>query len=164
MIMPDGQKRIVMTTLPARVANPRRKEKASSGRSVGLGHWADDPMRLVRLVRKGLPYDRLARLQKATSLPWEELARWVQIPARTLARRRRQGRLRADESDRLVRAMRLFDMAVGLFEGDAAAAMQWLQAPQHGLGGEVPIEMASTDIGARQVEDLIMRLEHGVFA
>ena len=82
-------------------------------------------------------------------------------PRRTLSRRR--GRLRPDESDRLFRACRVFEMASALFEGDVSAARDWLQAAQPGLSGTIPLEIISTDVGAREVEDLIGRLEHGVF-
>jgi len=123
-----------------------------------------DPVKMVRLVRAGFPFSRLARFQKDTALPWEKVARFVAIPQRTLSRRQTEGRLRADESDRVWRASRIFALAVELFEGDAAAARQWLQTPQVGLGGEVPLEFASTDVGAREVENLIGRLEYGVVA
>jgi len=53
-------------------------------------------------------------------------------------------------------------MAVDLFEGDTVAAMKWLQSPQAGLGGEIPLEFASTEVGMREVENLIGRLEYGV--
>jgi putative toxin-antitoxin system antitoxin component (TIGR02293 family) len=131
-------------------------------RTLGLG--TDDAVRVVRQVQKGFPYSRLARLQKATGMPWEKIARFVAIPQRTLTRRQHEGRLHGDESDRVLRASRIFEMAVELFEGDVEAATQWLQTPQPGLGGEVPLEFASTDVGAREVENLITRLEHGVFA
>jgi putative toxin-antitoxin system antitoxin component (TIGR02293 family) len=129
-----------------------------------LGIEFTDAARIVRLVRAGFPYSRLAKLQKATGMPWEKMARFVAIPQRTLTRRQSEGRLHADESDRVLRASRIFEMAVDLFEGDAKSATQWLESPQVGLGGEVPFEFASTDIGAREVENLITRLEHGVFA
>jgi len=134
----------------------------AGGRMLGLR--SGDPVHMVRLVRKGFPYSRLARLQKATGMPWGQVARFVAISKRTLIRRQTQGRLRPDESDRVLRASRIFEMAVGLFEGDADAARQWLQTPQRGLGNEVPLDLASTDVGAREVESLIVRLEHGVFA
>ena len=63
-----------------------------------------------------------------------------------------------------MRASRVFERAVDLFEGDAPAATRWLRTPQAGLGGRKPLELASTDVGAREVEDLIGRLEHGVFS
>jgi putative toxin-antitoxin system antitoxin component (TIGR02293 family) len=143
-------------------ARSKRAGRRPGVRTLGLG--ADDAVRVVRLVKAGFPYSRLARLQKATGMPWEKIAHFVAIPQRTLTRRQTEGRLHADESDRVLRASRVFEMAVELFEGDTATATQWLQSPQPGLGGEVPIEFASTDVGAREVENLITRLEYGVFA
>ena len=142
-----------------RDVQPRRRKGPP-----GLVDLQDEgPARLVRLVRSGLPFSRLARFQKAAGLPWEEIARWVGIPMRTLTRRQHQGRLRRDESDRLVRAERLVAKATDLFEADVSAAMRWLQEPQAALGGERPLELASTEVGSRQVEDLIAQLDHGVF-
>jgi len=57
----------------------------------------------------------------------------------------------------------LFEKAANLFEGDRAVARQWLTTPQSGIKNHVPMELARTEIGAREVEDLIGRLEHGVF-
>jgi putative toxin-antitoxin system antitoxin component (TIGR02293 family) len=153
--------------VPTRKAGAARvgvvPRKARPGvRTLAIG--AADSRGIVRLVRAGFPFSRLARLQKATALPWEKVACFIGMPQRTLTRRRSEGRLRPDESDRVWRASAIFDLAVDLFEGDAAAARQWLETPQPGLGGEVPLEFASTEVGAREVEDLIGRLEHGVVA
>ena len=57
---------------------------------------------------------------------------------------------------------RIFGRALELFEGDAEAARQWLATPQGALGGERPMVLAKTDLGAREVEALVERLEHGV--
>jgi putative toxin-antitoxin system antitoxin component (TIGR02293 family) len=43
-------------------------------------------------------------------------------------------------------------------------ARQWLTSPQFGLGGEVPLEYAGTEVGAREVEDLLGRIEYGVYS
>ena len=86
----------------------------------------------------------------------------VQLPARTLARRKAAGRLEREESDRLLRASRVFGRALELFEGDADAAREWLLDRQPLLGGLVPLELATTDVGAAEVERLIGRLEHGI--
>lgn len=88
----------------------------------------------------------------------------VNIPSRTLTRRKREGRFHEDESDRLVRASRLFGRALSLFEGNRDAAKHWLSAPQRALGGAVPFVLARTEVGALEVERLMGRLEHGVFA
>ncbi|MEQ1604365.1 MAG: MbcA/ParS/Xre antitoxin family protein [Pyrinomonadaceae bacterium] len=58
---------------------------------------------------------------------------------------------------------RLFAMSIELFEGDEASAIKWLNSPRPVLGGVTPLEMSKTDAGLREVENLIGRLEHGVF-
>ena len=45
-----------------------------------------------------------------------------------------------------------------------ANARQWLNAPQFGLGGAIPLEYAGTEVGAREVEDLLGRIEYGVYS
>ena len=41
-------------------------------------------------------------------------------------------------------------------------ARAWLKHPNRGLGDEVPLSLLDTDIGARQVEDVLIRLEYGI--
>jgi putative toxin-antitoxin system antitoxin component (TIGR02293 family) len=72
--------------------------------------------------------------------------------------------LQPDESDRLLRVSRVFARAIELFEGDDRAARHWLSTPQRALGGAVPLTLAKTKVGAREVERLVGRLEHGVFS
>jgi putative toxin-antitoxin system antitoxin component (TIGR02293 family) len=47
---------------------------------------------------------------------------------------------------------------------DEEAAREWLRSPNFGLGNQVPLEMLETEAGAREVEDLLGRIEHGVFS
>ncbi len=93
-----------------------------------------------------------------------DLSQVLGIPPRTLARRKVQGMLTNSESERLVRFGRLFDQTVDLFEGDRAAALAWLRRPAKALGNQVPLQWAQSEIGARAVEDLIGRLEFGVYS
>jgi putative toxin-antitoxin system antitoxin component (TIGR02293 family) len=127
-----------------------------------LGLEVDDPLKLVARVQKGLPYGALERFLRNTALSISDLAQIVQIPLRTLMRRKAQRRLQPDESDRLLRASRIFGRALELFEGDIAAARRWLSTPLPAIGGARPIAVASTDVGAREVDNLIGRLEHGI--
>jgi len=127
-----------------------------------LGLREYEPLRLYDVVRKGLRYSALARFQRNTELSARTVADLADIPPRTLARRRETGRLLPEESDRLVRASRVVGRALELFEGDTGLAKQWLMSPQRGLGGMSPVELATTDVGAETVEQLIGRLEHGI--
>jgi putative toxin-antitoxin system antitoxin component (TIGR02293 family) len=129
-----------------------------------LGISASDASTLIRRVRKGLPFGTVERLQHAYSLSTHEIATLVQIPARTMTRRKQSGRLKADESDRVLRAARLLHQATALFNDDPGAARTWMTTPQRGLGGAVPLDLVGTEIGAREVEDALGRIEDGIFA
>ncbi|UOM37230.1 antitoxin Xre/MbcA/ParS toxin-binding domain-containing protein [Acuticoccus sp. I52.16.1] len=85
------------------------------------------------------------------------------IPPRTLARRINEGQeLKIAEADAVVRLARVRAHAEEAF-GDIATADRWLTSPNPALAGERPIEMARTDVGAREVEDALVRFEYGVF-
>lgn len=128
-----------------------------------LGLSAFDTFDLVRAIQKGFRYQTFERFRRNIALPVETIMALVNIPRRTLTRRKLEGRFAPEESDRLVRASRVYSKALLLFDGDSEAASHWLVAPQRGLGGGIPVALSSTDVGAREVERLIDRLEHGVF-
>ena len=71
--------------------------------------------------------------------------------------------LPAVAGDRLYRSARLLALAVDVFE-DQGAATEWLKSPQRALNNAVPVDIATTDIGAREVEALLGRIEHGVYS
>jgi putative toxin-antitoxin system antitoxin component (TIGR02293 family) len=120
------------------------------------------PIRIYTQLRKGLTYGALERFQRNTRLSGAQVAELIQLPPRTLARRKQTGRLEPEESDRLVRVARVFGRALGLFEGDPDAARHWLSSKQPLLGNLVPLALAGTDVGAVEVEHLVGRLEHGI--
>jgi putative toxin-antitoxin system antitoxin component (TIGR02293 family) len=129
-----------------------------------LGLRSYDTARLVKRLEDGLPYTAFERLCRSLDLAARDLAGLIQISPRTLARRKGQGRLQPDESDRLVRVARIFGRAIDLFESDATAARRWLGTRSTALGGVSPLEMVRSEVGAREVDALIGRLEHGVFS
>ena len=129
-----------------------------------LGLGTLETLKLLEKVEAGFSYKALERFQRNIDLSMEELATLVQIAPRTLLRRKAQGRLSTEESDRLLRASRVFGKTLALFEGDTAAARSWFSTPAPALGGRTPREAASTEVGAREVENLVGRLEHGVFS
>ncbi len=127
-----------------------------------VGLRSQDPLDILKRVEKGLAFSALEHFQRNSGLSTNDLAEAVVIKLRTLHRRKEQGRLEPEESDRLLRVSRVFGRALELFEGNAEAARQWLATEQTALGGERPMVLAKTDVGAREVEALVDRLEHGV--
>jgi len=128
-----------------------------------LGVEAADNLKLAKKVEAGFSFDALERLGKTTGLPLERLRVAVRITPRTLTRRKKEKKLSPEESDRLVSVSRLLTQTFELFEGNEEAGMRWFQSPNRALSGQSPLEVAATETGAREVENLIGRLEHGVF-
>lgn len=129
-----------------------------------LGIKAGDAAQLVKSIERGFPFGTLERIRRETGLPMERLAISIGISPRTLTRRKRENKLTPAESDRLVSVSRLLAQAIELFEGDREKAFRWFVQSNRALGEFSPLEMAATETGAREVENLIGRLEHGVFS
>ena len=118
---------------------------------------------LIGIVEAGLPIRELQELQTSLDMPMETLASKLDIAKATLHRRKRQGRLQRDESDRVIRFARLLGKAIAILESEENAR-RWLTSPQLGLGGAIPLDYAKTEVGAREVEDLLGRIEYGVYS
>lgn len=118
---------------------------------------------MIRSVKDGLPISNFKKLQDSLALPDKDLAKYIRIPKSTLALRKKRGKFSFEESERLLRLQRLFDKALDVFK-DADLAKKWLKEEAYGLGDIPPLEYAATEIGAREVEDLLGRIEHGVFS
>jgi putative toxin-antitoxin system antitoxin component (TIGR02293 family) len=129
-----------------------------------LGIKAKGTMQLVEAISNGFSFVTLERVRKETGLPLEQLAVSIGMSPRTLTRRKKEKKLSASESDRLVTISRLLAQSVELFEGDKEKALRWFTQSNRALGKLTPLEMAATETGAREVENLIGRLEHGVFS
>ena len=143
---------------------PRRRQMQGGTRGASLGLTATQTVDLVRQIEAGLPYKALLSLVAVSGLTVASIASTLGIPERTLARRKVAGRLAPNESERLLRVSALFEKAVELFEGDVASAVTWLTSPKRALGRQTPLAFSRTEPGAREVEDLIGRLEDGVFS
>jgi putative toxin-antitoxin system antitoxin component (TIGR02293 family) len=119
---------------------------------------------LVKIMEVGLPMKELTDLQASLAVSAERLAPMLGISKATFHRRKGAGsKLNPAVSDRVVRFAKLLGKAVKVF-GDMEDAKQWLNSPQFGLGGAVPLDYAKTEIGAREVENLLGRIEYGVYS
>ena len=118
---------------------------------------------LIESLKAGLPMEELASLRASLDLPMDRLAPLLGISKATLHRRKAAGRLDPAESDRVLRFARLMGRAVEVLETEENAR-SWLTSPQYGLGGAVPLDYAGTEVGAREVEDLLGRIAYGVYS
>lgn len=116
---------------------------------------------LRRVVEEGLSEEALDRTvtHVAGEGPEATALKNSIVPRTTLARR--GGRLSAEESERLERLARMASLAEQVWE-DATLAREFLVSAQPQLGGERPIDLARSDLGARMVEDILFRLEYSL--
>src|SRR5215510_11857017 len=132
--------------------------------SLGLSERDLSEESLIGRIRSGLPYSALDAVASRFGLSTTELLQILGIPQRTLARRKKTQVLASDESDRLVRLARIAAFAEET-HGNPARAGRWLREPNAALGDTVaPIHWLDTDLGAREVEELLVRIVHGVYS
>lgn len=133
----------------------------SYARRVGIN--VKNTVDLIERINSGLPYRTFEKLRSEIGLSSKELAKIVRIAPRTLTRRKTAKKFQPDESDRILRASRVYDQTLLLFDGDREEARTWLTSARRTFNGSSALEFAMTEVGAREVEDLIGRLERGVF-
>jgi len=136
--------------------------EALGGRNV-LRERLVDYQAVTRRAQAGLPYATLEAVARRYEVSVPRLADIVGLPARTLARRKKERRLTADESDRLVRLARVAAVADDVLETPKIAG-EWLRTPNPTLGGAAPIDLLGTDLGAEQVETVLAHIDHGVYS
>jgi len=136
------------------------KRTSTISRQIG-----EDPAAMIDLVKNGVDVAELKSLMDDLDISQQTLAEVVNIRPRTLVRRfqEKDVRLPSDESERVLRIRLLIDRAMDLLGGEEPARA-WLKAPNYSLGGIAPLAFSDTEPGAREVERLLGRIEHGVFA
>ncbi len=123
----------------------------------------NSPIEVIAKIRHGLAIGEFAFLADWLASTEDELARWLSISRATLHRRKKSGQLDSGESERLIRVARLMARACEVFESEESAR-SWLKRPALALAGESPLVFADTEVGAREVEYLLGRLEYGVLS
>ena len=125
-----------------------------------LGHGLSSDRDMREAIREGFPPAVVGELVRASGLTLKELASALDLSARSLQRRRRSGRLAHHESDRLYRFARIVAIA-NEYLGDRERAIRWLKRPNRALGGLAPVAALDTELGARQVENILGRVAYG---
>jgi putative toxin-antitoxin system antitoxin component (TIGR02293 family) len=117
---------------------------------------------LIEAVREGLPFTAFEELRGALELSNEELAVLLNIPRRTVTKRKSDGAFTPTESNAISRVARVFREAGIVFE-EPARGRRWLKTPLPALGGSAPLELLDTDPGAQAVSELIRQLAWGIY-
>jgi putative toxin-antitoxin system antitoxin component (TIGR02293 family) len=130
------------------------------GGKQGLGRMLSTEEDMRQAIREGFPSMVVKKVMRTSGLTLKELADALDLSPRSLQRRRRSGRLASFESDRLYRLARIVALA-DEFLGDHERAIRWLKRSNRSLGGISPVEALDTELGARQVENILGRIAYG---
>jgi|HubBroStandDraft_1064217.scaffolds.fasta_scaffold189686_3 putative toxin-antitoxin system antitoxin component (TIGR02293 family) len=139
---------------------------SASSYALQIGQWLgvgppQTEQELLDIVEHQLPASSIKRLL-ALGITRAEVDAIV-IPLRTLQHRRsRRQKLTVDESDRVMRVMRVLSQAEDLY-GSRERALAWLRHANPRLGERVPLELLKTDAGSRIVDELLVQIDEGMF-
>ena len=131
------------------------------GESIGI--TAEHPAELIGILKSGLPFKSFEKLRNNLDMSEKSLAKILQLTAAELQERKARGYFRRDESERLYRIARLYDRAYELFS-DQKMLKCWIKMPKLALAGMSPIHYADLEPGAIEVDDLLGRLQYGVYS
>ena len=131
-----------------------------SGKVMVIERTSIGQFKSFKAIEAGIPAPAVAGLEAAGLTRADIL---TIIPTRTLERRLAEGDvLRVDEADGLARLLRTVEAARRVF-GDDGRADRFLRTPHPAFDDQAPIRVARTDVGAREVETLLGRIEYGVY-
>lgn len=128
---------------------------------VGLNN--SDGVALLGQISEGLDGKVANLIIDWAKITQNDLRKMSGIPSTTFSRSVK-ARFSSEQSERLVRIIRIIDRAVELFEGNKEEAQKWLNEPNRALSWKVPAELMASETGAYEVIKLITRLEHGVYS
>ena len=147
-------------TLPTFEYRPQPEVVSSWERQLGV---SGGPLDLMEQIESGIPARAFDRFSAHAGVSRERLAAAIHTTTRTVARRKESGKpLDQSAGERLVRLALLYRRADEIL-GDEALTREWMLRPRAAFGGRSPFDMAASEIGAQEVEDLLLRAEHGVF-
>jgi putative toxin-antitoxin system antitoxin component (TIGR02293 family) len=116
-----------------------------------------------REIERGLPLSVLEEFSAYSGIPVKDLLEVV-IPARTLKHRReRKEPLNLDESDRLARVAKMYELAVKVYK-DRDDGREWLTSSMRRFDGKTALSMLRTEAGEQAVQDFLIQIDEGYFA
>ncbi|ENH3412294.1 DUF2384 domain-containing protein [Escherichia coli] len=128
-----------------------------------IGLEEQDGIALMDKINLGLEGEIAKQISVWAQITPGELRKMSGIPNTTFNRSIKD-RFTADQSERLVRIIRVLAKAVELFEGNKEEAQQWLNEKNRALNWQKPADVLASETGALEVMRLITRIEHGVYS
>ena len=106
---------------------------------------------------------QLNQLAQQLGVTLKELAPLLQVSESTLHRLRRQTTLTGPTAERSELLNGVIRHGLRVYGDDESALHDWLRYPLGELDGRTPLQTLTTIAGFTQVDDVLGRIEHGIF-
>lgn len=106
---------------------------------------------------------QLNQLAHQLGVTLKKLAPLLQLSESTLHRLRRQTTLEGPTAERVELLTAIIQRGLRVYGGDEQALRDWLSYPLGELDGRTPLQTLTTIAGFTQVDDVLGRIEHGIF-
>lgn len=144
-----------------------------NGQSINIMPGSLNPLAMVDLAYKGLSGDEAGRVAHLLAVSDKEMARLLNQSVATFHRQAKAERLDSVTTERLVLLAKLATYGITVFQDNDGPShggpshrkfTRWLQRPLRILGDRSPINIMDTTTGIQLVEDILGRIEYGVFS
>jgi len=133
------------------------------GGQKALGIRVSSQQDLITAVRRGLRTATVqAVIEELDASPASVLPA-LRIARRTMERRKAQGRLLPQESERVYRLAKILAFAESVL-GNKEKARHWLNTPNRALGNVTPLSLTETEAGADEVTNVLGRIDVGIYS
>ena len=136
--------------------------KVIGGRKA-LAEKLSDPDRLRGLLITGFPYAPFDSILKRLRLTRAQVGAALALPERTLARRKKEGKFQPLESERIYRFLQVAAHAIDVIRDDEKAG-RWLTKSNRALMNKTPLDLLDTSIGHLKVDEILGRIEYGMYS
>lgn len=119
---------------------------------------------IIEQARQGIAALRVDQLTQLLGVSFKEMAGLLQVAERTLHRFRREGHLDSQASERLLLLENLTAHGLQVFDAQTEALANWLRYPLRELNGQAPLVLLTTISGFGLVDDVLTRIEYGVYS
>ncbi|MEM7296742.1 MAG: antitoxin Xre/MbcA/ParS toxin-binding domain-containing protein [Bacteroidota bacterium] len=123
----------------------------------------NDPAAKYHKATEGISKSDFLVIVANTGLNLTEFSALLPVSRRTIEKAKDKDLLSPAVSDRVLQVASLYEHG-GLILGDNATFKEWLDSPLISLGGKKPIEFINNDTGISMINDLLGRIEHGVYS
>ncbi len=119
---------------------------------------------IIEQARQGVATRQVDQLTQLPQISFKEMATLLQIAERTLHRFRNEGHLDQQASERLLLLENLTAHGLLVFDGRTDALADWLRYPLKELTNQPPLTLLTTISGFGLVDDVLTRIEYGVYS